>query len=215
MVLNTIPTPTFSKGRMLWIVIVLVGIALIATMPEGIFSELSESVGDIISTHGLPNPSPMIVLNAPNETERKQLADVLIGQGYKEEEIGEINSTYNKSDIPKMIPISGSVVIQDLEIIGNDTVRFIVKNVAKKSVNMPLYTVDAQIFVEHPVTGKPRALELKRMGWVEIGEEKMKPEEERVIIIKNFFDKLIASEAGYKNYYNTSSVKIVYEEFLR
>ena len=204
---------TLPGGKKMWIAIVIIAIAALAiAMPGEIFSgEQRELVGNILYSLNRPDPPP-IALNPPNETERKQLADALVEQGYEKEEIGEIEEHYLKDDIPEMIPISESVVIQDLEIVGNDGLRFVVKNVAKVNVSAPFYTIDAQIFVKDPITGKPTALELRRMSWVEIGEEEMEPEEERVIIIENLFDKLDA--LGYEEYYNISSVKIVYEEFI-
>ena len=202
-------TPT--GGKTIWIIIALASIALLAVaMPGEIFPELS--IGEIVSIYNSPDPPP-IALNPPNETEREQLANTLIEQGYKEEEIGEIEEHYLKDNVPEMIPISESVLIQNLRIIGDDEVRFTVKNIADKSVSAPFYTIDAQIFVKHPTTGEPFELELRQMAWVEIGEEEMKPGEEREIVIENLFDKLDA--LGYEEYYNISSVMVIYEEFIR
>ena len=204
-------TPTLPRGKTIWIIIALASIVLLAVAMSGeIFPELS--IGEIVSIYNSPDPPP-IALNPPNETEREQLANTLIEQGYKEEEIGEIEEHYVKDNVPEMIPISESVLIQNLRIIGDDEVRFTVKNVADKSVSAPFYTIDAQIFVKHPNTGEPFKLELRRIAWVEIGEEKMQPGEEREIVIENLFDKLDA--LGYEEYYNISSVEIVYEEFMR
>lgn len=207
-------TPTLPGGKVLWIAIVLGGIMLLAVaMPGEMFSgEQKELMGNILYSLNPPKVPP-IALNPPNETAREQLANALIEQGYEKEEIGEIEKHYLKDDIPKMIPISESVLIKDLRIIGDDNVSFTVKNVAEESISAPFYTIDAQIFVKHPNTGKPTALELRQLAWVEIGEEEMQPGEERKIVIENLFEKL--DHLGYEEYYNISSVMIIYEEFVR
>lgn len=204
-------TPILPGGKTLWIIIALTGIAaLVTVIPGEIFPGLS--IGELVSTYNSPDPPP-IALNPPNETEREQLANTLIEQGYKKEEIGEIEEHYLKDSIPKMIPISESVLIQDLEIVGDDEVRFTVKNVAEEKVDVPFYTIDAQIFVKHPTTGKPFELELRQIAWVNIGEEEMKPGEEREVVIDDLFEKL--DHLGYEEYYNISSVMVIYEEFIQ
>ena len=214
-------TPTFPGGKILWMVIVLGGIMVLAiAMPGEILSGDNKELMSSVLYYLNPPDLPPIALNPPNETARQQLADTLIKQGYEPEEIGEIEEYYSKESVPKAIPISEAVMIRDLRIVGNDTVKFTVENVAGEEIDTPFYKISGKMFVKHPTFGTPIELEIGQLAHVKIGEEKMQPGEKREIVVENILGKLDADlkkiEGGsYEKYYNISEVIIIYEEFYR
>ena len=193
------PTPdkrheesSINKRTVLLAIVLVVGVFSIgALISEGYISISSLN----LPSFGAPPTPPPIALYPPGDDTRENLKNRLIDEGYEEEEIGiirDINEEkmapegdedylYRKDNIPIKIPLSGDVVINNLEIFDGNKIKFEVENTASHETNTPFYKLNARMIIEHPRTGEPTITALYRIASVEVGEEGMAPGEKREV----------------------------------
>ena len=186
--------------RWLVLVAVLAIIALVGTNMPPIGIDV-QGLQDLYMSDFGGSEIPEIALNPPTEDDRQNLTNRLIEEGYEKKDVGIMRDVdgpnifptgsedflYFKDNIPKIIPISESVVIENLEIIKGEGFKFELRNTASQKTKTPFFILNAVVVVENPRTKELHRLDARRLAWIEISEEDMGPEEKREIISKNPF----------------------------
>ena len=151
---------------------------------------------------------PKIALNPPGNESRESMKNDLIKNGTDEKYIGDIRKIgdkqrpngneefiFNKSNLPKKVPLSEHIVINNVEILKGDRVRYEVENTASVEKDMPF--VELQMFVNIiKPSGELHRTQIYRATSIEFGEEKMAPREKRMFVTEEPWE--ILKGAGYK-----------------
>ena len=167
------------------------------------------TVQDLASDFGIGGGPeiPPSALNPPGNESRESMRNDLIENGTDEKDIGDIRNIgdrqrpngneafiFNKSNLPKKVPLSEYVVINNVEILEGDRVRYEIENTASVEKDMPF--VELQIFVNiiKPSGGLHRTQIYSTS--IEFGEEKMAPGEKRMFVTEEPWE--ILKGAGYE-----------------
>ena len=168
-----------------------------------------ESIQGLASNFGVGGGPeiPPSALNPPGNESRESMRNDLIENGTDEKDIGDIRNIgdrqrpngneafiFNKSNLPKKVPLSEYVVINNVEILEGDRVRYEIENTASVEKDMPF--VELQIFVNiiKPSGGLHRTQIYSTS--IEFGEEKMAPGEKRMFVTEEPWE--ILKGAGYE-----------------
>ena len=164
-----------------------------------------ENIQNIYASNSGGPELPKIALNPPDEKDRQNLTKDLTQMGHKESEIGlamdvteemfkqgeECAYIYNVSSIPKIIPVSGSVGIENLRIVGEDDFHFELVNYDPyEEAEIPFYRVNAILLMEGGEGADDYSTNIYRISGREIEEKPLTPGEIRTIRKNDLFQKV-------------------------
>lgn len=164
------------------------------------------------SNSGVPE-LPKIALDPPDEEDRQNLTKNLVQKGHEESEIGlamdvteeafrqgeECAYIYNASSIPKIIPVSGSVGIENLRIVKEDNFHSekeddfhfeLVNYDPYEEAEIPFYRVNAILLMEGGEGADNYSTNIYRIAGREIDEKPLAPGESRTIEKNDLFQKV-------------------------
>lgn len=196
------------KRNIFFAVVIMAGIATIGFVSIGGLETLQDDLTDLAFTI---RGTPAIIINPPGNESREIMRDELIRAGVNEDDIGTIRGlegertdgnvhgnesfVFNRNDLPKRIPLSEYIVINNLEILEGDKVRYEVENTASIEKDMPF--VELQIFLNLiKPSGEPYRVHFYRATSIEIGEERMAPGEKRIFVSEEPWERL--KNGGYE-----------------
>ena len=194
------------KRNILLAIVIMTGVATIGFVSMGgleSFQSASEFIR--LSTQEVPP----IALNPPDNESRESMREELIESGVDEKDIGVIRKigdtgtpenyyedfVFNESNLPKNVPLSEYIVINNIEILEGDIIRYEVENTASTEQDMPFVELHLLISLTR-ASGFEFETQFYRATSIEFGEEKMFPGEKRIFMTEHPWERL--KSAGYE-----------------